>query len=266
MNIWTRKSIELANQDNYLDLLYKVYPMSSNIERKLPRDFEKKLSSVFKTRSNQELIELCLRPEIFPVKDSYVSYLRLDPKAIKRNPETVNRIAGIIYEMGLNEVLKKMKSPKETNRQIGPLFKHWIAEGYLGVPVFDNEGKFMSYKGNCVFNTNSDDKMKLFAEKNLGYSHEKGLDFIGKFNGKYVIAEAKFLTDRGGHQNAQLADALNTMRSELKDTNRNVIKIAVLDGVIYIPNKGKMYQSLKDAKDNEVIISAILLRDYLFSI
>lgn len=24
MNIWTRKSIELANQKNYLDLLYRV--------------------------------------------------------------------------------------------------------------------------------------------------------------------------------------------------------------------------------------------------
>ena len=31
MNIWTQKSIELANQRNYLDLLYKIYPMSNNL-------------------------------------------------------------------------------------------------------------------------------------------------------------------------------------------------------------------------------------------
>ena len=30
MNIWTKKSIDLANQKNYLDLLFKIYPMSVN--------------------------------------------------------------------------------------------------------------------------------------------------------------------------------------------------------------------------------------------
>ena len=35
-------------------------------------------------------------------------------------------------------------------------------------------------------------------------SIDKGLDFIARFNGKYVIGEfPKFLTDFGGHQNAQ---------------------------------------------------------------
>ena len=37
--------------------------------------------------------------------------------------------------------------------------------------------------------------MKLFAEKSLGYNRNKGLDFLARINGKYVIGEAKFLTD-----------------------------------------------------------------------
>ena len=37
MNIWTQKSIELANQRNYLDLLYKVYPMSNNLRREMKK-------------------------------------------------------------------------------------------------------------------------------------------------------------------------------------------------------------------------------------
>ena len=39
-----------------------------------------------------------------------------------------------------------------------------------------------------------------WAKKTLGYTRNKGLDFIARFNGKYVIGEAKFLTDFGGHQ------------------------------------------------------------------
>ncbi|MDR1126974.1 MAG: hypothetical protein LBL06_02475 [Treponema sp.] len=35
--------------------------------------------------------------------------------------------------------------------------------------------------------------------------------YIGRFNKKYVIGEAKFLTDFGGHQNAQFADAISTI-------------------------------------------------------
>ena len=45
-----------------------------------------------------------------------------------------------------------------------------------------------------------------------------------------------------------------------------MIKIAILDGVLYIPNRGKMYQQLLDAKEDEVIISALLLRDFLYSL
>ncbi|MBR0518372.1 hypothetical protein IJJ97_01120 [bacterium] len=35
MNYWTKQSIELANQRNYLDLLYKIYPMSHNLRREI---------------------------------------------------------------------------------------------------------------------------------------------------------------------------------------------------------------------------------------
>ena len=38
----------------------------------------------------------------------------------------------------------------------------------------------------------------------------KGLDFFAKLNETYIIGEAKFLTEMGGHQNNQLLDALTT--------------------------------------------------------
>lgn len=47
MNLWTMKSIELANQRNYLDLLYKIYPMSVNLRREINKDDENKIVKYF---------------------------------------------------------------------------------------------------------------------------------------------------------------------------------------------------------------------------
>ena len=59
--------------------------------------------------------------------------------------------------------------------------------------------------------------MMRFAREHLNYTHPKGLDLVARFNGKYVIGEAKFLTDFGGHQNAQFNDAIATIKTpELK--------------------------------------------------
>lgn len=265
MNIWTEKSIELANQRDYLDQLFKVYPMANNLKRELSESNLSKISSAFNEKDNKKLIRLLLEQELFPVKDSYVAYLRRDKSAINRNPRTIDRLAGMIYEMGMEETLFNMTLPKETNRQIGPLFTNWLKRGSLGAKTTNNEQEFLTFDGNIIFE-GSDNAMQELAEKNLGYKHNKGLDFIGKFNNKYIIGEAKFLTDFGGHQNAQLADALNVVRSDFDDVGKEVIKIAILDGVLYIPNEGKMYKGLQEAHDSEVVLSALLLRDYLYSL
>lgn len=75
-----------------------------------------------------------------------------------------------------------------------------------------------------------------------------------------------FLTDFGGHQNAQFNDAIATMKSVLAASQYTVKTIAILDGVLYIKGKNKMFSDLATFADDEVIISAVLLRDYLFSV
>lgn len=265
MNIWTEKSIELANQRDYLDQLYKVYPMANNLKRELSEDTIVKLEQRFNDKDNKRLISLLLEQELFPVKDSYVAYLRRDKTALERNPNTVNRLSGMIYEMGLEEALINMTLPKETNRQIGPLFSNWLRNRSLGAPVTKRIKKFLEYEGNIILDA-SDAAMEIFARDYLGYNHNKGIDFIAKFNNNYVVGEAKFLTDFGGHQNAQLADALNVLRSNFKRTDYNVIPIAILDGVLYIPNKGKMHRQITNAPNNEIILSALMLRNFLYSL
>lgn len=265
MNLWTQKSIDLAAQSNYLDQLYRVYPMSVNLRRELSESTQNEIRTHLNNKDGKNLLNVLLKQEIFPIKDSYVAYLKRDKTAIERNPATVSRLAGMLIEMGFDEILDKTTVPKETNRQIGPLFKNWISSGALGVPVTTDTKEFLNYQGNIIFNA-GDAAMQTFAKEHLGYLHHKGLDFIAKFNRQFIIGEAKFLTDFGGHQNAQFNDAVATMRAPLAKTNHTVRTIAILDGVLYIKGKNKMFNDLNNFKDNEVVISAVLLRDYLFSV
>lgn len=60
MNIWTRKSIELANQKNYLDLLYRVYPISENVRREISDSTKNDISNFFNGRNNIELLKILI--------------------------------------------------------------------------------------------------------------------------------------------------------------------------------------------------------------
>lgn len=121
--------------------------------------------------------------------------------------------------------------------------------------------EFINSTGNAVLD-GGDAEMMAFAKKHLNYKHNKGLDFIGRFNGKYVIGEAKFLTDFGGHQNAQFNDAIATLKTKaVKATT-----IAILDGVLYIKGKNKMYKEITAKLKNENIMSSLVLREFLYQI
>ncbi len=266
MNYWTNLSIEFAQQRNYLDQLYKVYPITPNLRRTIPKNKENKVRKAFNDNSNVMLVKELLELDLFPIKDSYVAYLKRDKSAIDRNPQTINRIAGTLFQMGIEEIIDKCTEPKETNRQIGPMFKRWIDKGTIGVPIIHSAENFLNYADNCIFNA-SDAEMEKFARKYLGFKREKGIDFIAKFNNKYIIAEAKFLTDMGGHQNAQFDDAVRTMQSSFEDkiVDNAIIPIAIMDGVLYINGSYKLYKYLQNNPE-QIIISTLLLREFLYSL
>ncbi|EJB50183.1 type II restriction enzyme [Helicobacter pylori Hp H-16] len=85
---------------------------------------------------------------------------------------------------------------------------------------------------------------------------------MARFNKKYIIGEAKFLTDFGGHQNAQFNDAIST----IKAPNIKAIKVAILDGVLYIESNNKMRKLLDTTYRNYHIMSALVLREFLYQI
>jgi len=260
MNHWTKLSIEFANQRNYLDELFRVYPCIPESIREIDESKWEAVEDAFKTNNKIDLIKSLLNLKLFPIKDSYVAYLRRDHGSIMRNPATVDRLCGRIYELGLNGVYSKCSEPKEMNRQIGPLFQRWLQKKELGVELLE-EARFLSTKENAIL-SGSDSLLLDFARRHLNYSGTKGPDFIGRFNERYVIGEAKFLTDFGGHQNAQFEDAKNLLRQ----SSVNAVKIAILDGVLYIRGNNKMHRFLQNHHEGFNILSSLVLREFLYQL
>lgn len=186
--------------------------------------------------------------------------MKRDASAIERNPKTINRICGRLYQMGLDKIFERCSEPKETNRQIGPLFRRWTNSKALGIqPVFLEE--FISTKKDAILD-GSDKQLMNFASTELKYKHNKGLDFIARFNGQYIIGEAKFLTDFGGHQNAQFNDAITTVQTK----GVKAIKIAILDGVLYIKGNNRMYKDTTTKYKDLNIMSSLVLREFLYQL
>lgn len=260
MNYWTKLSIEYAAQKSYLDDLFQVYPTITDGIRNIDDDKWKNIEEAFSNRDNETLINELLKMDLFPIKDSYIAYLKRDKSAVERNPKTINRIAGRLYDMGLSKIYEKCSEPKETNRQIGPMFKQWLKKKSLGIMPVSLE-KFVSTNQDAILD-GTDSEMMDFAKKELNYNRNKGLDFIARFNRKYLIGEAKFLTDFGGHQNSQFEDAIST----IEDTNINAIKLAILDEVLYIQSNNKMYKYISNPYKNFNIMSALVLREFLYQL
>lgn len=189
MNYWTSLSIEYSNQRSYLDDLFQVYPTIPEGIRELNTDLWASIESAFHRQDNEKLLKYLLKMKLFPIKDSYVAYLKKDPSSINRNPKTVNRICGRLYEMGLDKIYERCSMPKETNRQIGPMFNNWINKKSLGIgPV--NESEFMSSDSDAILGGSDIDRMR-FAKEQLNYHRNKGLDFLARFNKKYIKSNTK---------------------------------------------------------------------------
>lgn len=125
--------------------------------------------------------------------------------------------------------------------------------------MVDNEDLLASDDG-IVILEGSDEELKAFAHEHLDYDVDKGLDLVAKVDETYVIGEAKFLTDQGGHQNAQFRDAMDL----LKEYDGEAEAVAILDGVVWIRGKHKMYRKVTSQEDS--VLSALLLGDYLESL
>jgi hypothetical protein len=99
MNHFTQLSIDYANQRSYLDDLFHVYPTIPEGIREIDSEKWGKVATAFEKQDNELLIAELLKLKLFPIKDSYIGFLRLDKHAIQRNPATIDRICGSLYQI-----------------------------------------------------------------------------------------------------------------------------------------------------------------------
>lgn len=256
MNEWIRRSIGIANAQGYLDNLQQVYPVIQETEREIPDEIKRELKEIYKGENDLALIKSLLRLPKFPIKDPYVAFLRKREIFLEYNPITVNRIARTIRSMGFDAMIEGIKEPKVFSRQIGPLFKKWLPK--IGYPIL-SEAEFETYQG-IAFLQGGNGQLKDYANRTLDCDLVKGPDFLAKARNSYVIGEAKFLTDIGGGQYTQFEDALRLLRNK----KGKAIRIAVLDGVVWIKDRTKMYRTV--CQLNDVVLTALLLKDFLESL
>lgn len=255
MNEWIRRSIRIANARGYLDALSEIYPMNVNPERPLPTDVSDDIKEAFEKRNTKQLIRLLIEnSEVFPVKDSYIGFMRKKPAAIDENPKTVERIGERLYSLGFSRMMQEARRPKETNRQLGHSFKDWSL--HLRYSALSYAQILASKKGVAILK-GSDAVLGDFARKELGWKINKGIDLVLKKGTKYIIGEAKFLTTPGGEQDRGFDDA----SAFIKERSGNATRVALIDGYIWLNSLSGIHEKIK--KTNCNIMSALLLRDFV---
>ena len=260
MNFWTELSIIYANQKSYLDDLFQVYPTIPNGIREINSTIWSEVENAFHEKNNIKLIKNLLLLEKFPFKDSYVNFFRLDDSSFQRNPQTINRLAGMVYSMGLEKLFDESSEPKETNTQIGGKFNNWLNKGVLGVlPV--EESVFLSNNENAILK-GGDKKLTSFSQQHFSYTKDKGLDFVARFNGKYVIGEAKFISAIGGNQGTAFTDVITTITSDVQ----GAITIGILDGIPLLKDKSPYYSKITTDYKEQNIMSSLVLREFLYQL
>jgi len=260
MNKWIELTIDYANQRNYLDDLFQVYPTIPNGIREINEPIWKEIEKAFEKKDNAALIRNLFRLEKFPIKDSYIAFLKTDPTSIERNPQTINRLAGTLYSMGIEKLWEKCSDPKETNTQIGPMFRQWLDKKSLGLNLVTTKD-FMGSEENAILK-GGDIELNRFAKQHFNYSKAKGLDFVARFNGKYILGETKFITAIGGNQNNSFTDIITTLTASAE----GAICIGIIDGVPWLKDKSRYYRDITTTYKDYNIMSSLVLREFLYQI
>ncbi|MCK4368072.1 MAG: hypothetical protein KAV68_00140 [Dehalococcoidales bacterium] len=262
MNKWVQKSIDFTNAPGYLDRLTEIYPAIPTQRPPLPQSVKDKIEELIITNNSLEAIKLLvnLKGYPFPLEHPYVPLLRAYPKLLEQNPNVVEQIGQILVSLGPAGAIEGCERPPDLNRQMGQRFKNWLRRhftprGYKFLP----EHVFSNYQGKAFLDA-GDTAITKYANKNLGCQITRGRDFLFRVKDKFVIGEARFLSDSGGSQRRDVRETIDFA----KDVMGNIIKIAVLDGAPWFDNS--MLSVIQSLEDDEPALSALLLEDFLESL
>jgi len=252
---WADKSFALVSEGGYLDKLAGIYPAPKLIPQSLSVTQLSTLKAALDQTDDCQLLKVLLALPRFPFNDPYVSFLRQNPADIASNPQTAKRICNRLRQMGIDNVVKGLEEPKQFNRQMGALFNNWLMKTY---PHTSDTVTFQSSRS-LIFLNVSGEKLRSFANQ-VGCGLQKRPDFLARAGNKYIVGEAKFIGTEGGNQNRGFDDAIKLASSSFKQA----ITVAVLDGIVWIPNSRQMSKRL--ANFGGYAMSALLLDEFLQSI
>lgn len=267
MNTWVRRSVELANAQGYLDRLLQVYPVGMGADDKyLSSREEDEIREVIQQGKGLNIVQKLLTFTRFPYNEPYVECLRAYESALPNNPATVKRIADKLQALGPKSVIDGLNRDKMDSRKFGQAFRNWTQTNDFGIPVLP-ESEFLKCEKIALL-AGGDAYLSKFANNHYSYKRDKGLDIVAIAYGTPVVGEVKFISRGGGAQNGGFREAI----SFVKEPSGKAQHIAVVDGIVWSANtfnptrtRTTLFGSLATLNENQPVLSALLLREYLES-
>lgn len=275
MNEWTKKTINYINTGNYLDVLSNdVYWITAEKQKSTnKRVYKKKLMQVWNTGDNKKLLLELFRYDKFPFDNPLIPMLKLDNSLIDRNPNVVDDICNTLRKMGVECVIDKLKRSKRISRTMNNSFHEYLQSSkFDNIARYSTASDFIKATDRVKMFTASDKTLKDFAKKYIGYSRDKGIDFFAIVDKTIYVAEAKYISTKGGGQYHQFDDAMAMLNLTFKAKDifkdYKVKPIVIMDGYPYIVsnNDNKVGNCFKSLSDDQVVVSALLLPEFLLNI
>ncbi|NWK06711.1 hypothetical protein HX827_05215 [Marine Group I thaumarchaeote] len=275
MNTWIKKSIELANAPGYMDSIIEVYPANPGERRPIDVEVKEELEKLYDERKDVDLLFGLMQLPKFPIEHPYVGFFKMEKKAnrkslLENNPKTVKQIIDMLRSQtngpitGFDAMIMGSEVPIELNRQEGPMFTRYVRQlAQKNNYSILSEDEFKKSTAGIIILDASDDANAEFAKNNLDYQINKGLDLVAKVDKKYVIGEAKWIGQSGGNQDKSVVDA-NLLLDNY--TSSKAIPINILDGYVWLETKKDTKAPKVIRAKEEVILSALLIGDFLESL
>ena len=258
--------MRLAEGQDYLLKVSQIYPATIPPRRPLDRRTREMIETLHKNRDGKRLLRLLLdlrrKGHPFPIEHPYVPLLGKRKEIFNKNPGMVKIVADILLDMSVDDIIKGCERPPDINRIMGQAFRRWLRSYFPthGYPVLP-ELKFDTYPNSAILDATNRAIME-YVRRKLDIDLGKGRDILVKIvdaegNILYVVGEARFLSTSGGSQTRDLREVLSFVR----ETNENLIRIGVLDGVMWFDRS--YLRMIRELEEGEYVLSAILLKDFL---
>ncbi|OWP56407.1 MAG: hypothetical protein B2I17_05955 [Thermoplasmatales archaeon B_DKE] len=259
MNSWAQRSIDIANNGNYLDQLKAIYRIDIPGMRDIDPELVREIAIAHSKKDARNVFIKSLDLPVFPIEHPYVAFIRYDPdKFIKLNPQVVEYIGNAILALRIDEILLLGAKAKRPVKRYGQAFKSWLLSlpyRKLDIPQFST----VSLGSNeIVICDESDQEYEDFANSQLRCGLVKAPDLLLRKGDKYILGEAKFLSDLGGGQDRNFSDAMDMVNNH----NGNAHRIAVLDGPLWL-NGPDRNQTRGVRNTNADVMSALVLQDFI---